>query len=199
MEALLDKLEYWDYRLWFYLNTMWHNSFLDAFIPFLRNQWTWAPLYLFLAIFMPLNFKRKGIMWCIFFILTFALTDYISASILKQHFQRVRPCNNEYVGYLTHLLVNCGGGYSFPSSHAANHFGLGVFSAVTLQKKAKWIWPVAILWALSIAYAQVYVGVHFPFDVLVGGILGTLLGLLTGYVFNKVYNLNRPPKAVPVV
>lgn len=194
MKELHDTLIYWDYTAWYYINTQWINDFFDVLMPFIRNQWTWAPLYLFLAIFMPVNYGRKGVMWCVFFIMAFAMGDFISASIIKPYYVRLRPCNNPYIKDVVHLLVPCGSGLSFPSSHSTNHFAMGVFSAVSLQKKAKWVWIAALLWAFSVAYAQVYVGVHYPGDVLVGAILGSTIGLLVGYMYNRVYN-----KPLPVV
>jgi len=191
LKSLHDLLIYWDYTAWYYLNTQWINDVFDVLMPFLRNQWTWAPLYLFLLIFMPANYGRKGWMWCVFFLMAFAIGDFVSASIIKPYYIRLRPCNNPYIKDIVHLLVPCGSGLSFPSSHATNHFAMGIFSAVSLRKKAKWIWPIALLWALFIGYAQVYVGVHFPGDVVVGGVLGTLIGLLVGYTYNRVYNRER--------
>lgn len=180
-----------DYAAWYYLNAVWHNDVLDAIVPFLRNQWTWVPLYLFLLLFTTINFGRKGWMWCVFFILTFAMSDQLSASLIKPYVHRLRPCNNPYLKDFVHLLVQCGSGYSFPSSHAANHFGLAVFSSITMQRFAKWVWPVSLLWALSVAYAQVYVGVHFPLDVICGGLLGCFAGYVTGHVFNRIYGLEK--------
>ncbi len=187
LKSIQDLLIYWDFTAWFYLNTQWVNDVFDTLMPLLRNQWTWAPLYLFLLIFMPLNYGRKGWMWCVFFIMAFAMGDFISASLIKPYYLRLRPCNNPYIKDIVHLLVPCGSGHSFPSSHATNHFAMGIFSAVSLRKRAKWIWALALLWALSIGYAQIYVGVHFPGDVLMGGIIGTLIGILTGYTYNRVY------------
>ncbi|MCB9064474.1 MAG: phosphatase PAP2 family protein [Chitinophagales bacterium] len=188
---MIDRLILWDYEAWLYLNTQWVNPVLDAIMPFVRNQWTWAPLYLFLLIFMPMNYKRKGFMWCVFFLLTFALGDFISASIIKPLYLRPRPCNNIHLKDITHLLVPCGSGYSFPSSHATNHFALGIFSAITFKHITKWIWPIGLLWAISVGYAQIYVGVHFPGDVLVGGLLGSIVAIITGSVFNRIYKLER--------
>ena len=70
MQSLRDHILYWDYSIWYYMNTEWHNSFLDFVVPFLRNQWTWTPLYLFLAIFIPRNFGKRGWFWCVGFIVT---------------------------------------------------------------------------------------------------------------------------------
>ena len=189
MQQIHDFFIYWDYTIWYYVNVLGHNAFLDAVIPFFRNQWFWVPLYLFLAIFMPANYGRRGWLWCGFFILTFAIGDQISASGIKPYFHRLRPCNNPNLASMIHLLVPCGSGFSFPSSHATNHFALGIFSAVTLQKVAKWIWPVAIIWAFVVSYSQVYVGVHFPIDVTCGALLGIAIGIFTGKVYNRYFSL----------
>lgn len=119
------------------------------------------------------------------------MSDYISASLIKPIFIRLRPCNNPYIKDIVHLIVPCGSGYSFPSSHAANHFALGVFAAITFNKIAKWVWIAGLLWAFSVAYAQVYVGVHFPGDVLAGAALGIIIALVTGYTFNRIYGLHK--------
>ncbi|MBL7693021.1 MAG: phosphatase PAP2 family protein [Flavipsychrobacter sp.] len=179
-----------DHRVWFYLNTRWHTPVLDTVMPFLRNQWFWAPLYLFLLLFMPRTFGKYGWLWCAGFLVTFGLSDQLSAHLIKPIFGRLRPCNDPFLAPITHLLVDCGSGKSFPSSHAANHFALAVFSGVTLAHMARWVWLAGLLWAASVAYAQVYVGVHFPLDVTVGGLLGAGVGLLTGKLFNNRFRLS---------
>ena len=136
---------------------------------------------------MPYKFRKKGWIWCLLFLVSFILSDQTSAHLMKPYFERLRPCNNYRVSNLIHLIVPCGGMYGFPSSHAANHFSLGVFSAVTLGKWVKWIWPVAIIWALAVSYAQVYVGVHYPLDVAVGGLTGAAIGICTGKFFNRYF------------
>ncbi len=185
LKSILESVMYADYIVWGYLNVRWHNSFLDTLMPFIRNQWTWAPLYLFLLLFMPKRFGRNGWIWCGAFLITFGISDQISASLLKPLFGRIRPCNDPYFSGIVHIIVPCGGGKSFPSSHAANHFSLALFSAISIQRHARWIWPVALFWAAIVAYAQVYVGVHYPLDVLCGGILGCGVGVFTGKMFNK--------------
>lgn len=189
MESLRQALVLWDLKVWYYLNVAWTNSFLDAVIPFVRNQYFWAPLYLFFLVFMPYNYRRRGWFWCVGFLLCFAMADYVSASLIKPFLHRTRPCNNPYLSELVHLLVPRSSGYSFPSSHASNHFAMGVFVACTLGKQHRWIAIVALLWALLIAYAQVYVGVHFPLDVICGGALGAAIGLAVSRFFNRRYGL----------
>lgn len=191
LQRVHDLLISFDYTLWYYINTEWHNYILDAIMPFFRNQWTWAPLYLFLLLFITMNYRRRGWIWCLSFLITFGISDYVSAHTIKPLFLRVRPCNNPFLAQMVHNIVPCGSGYSFPSSHAANHFALAVFMAVTLNKKVRSIWPMTMTWAMLVAYAQVYVGVHFPLDVICGGLLGAAVGTLTGNVFNKACGLEK--------
>ncbi len=189
LKRLHDIVVSCDHHIWYYMNTQWHNAFFDAVVPCLRNPLFWAPLYVFMAIFMPVKFRKNGWIWCLVFLISFALSDQISVNVIKPYFHRVRPCNNPYLSHVIHLLVECGSGYSFPSAHAANHFSMGVFAAVTLGKVAKWVVPVAIIWALLVSFAQVYVGVHFPLDVTCGGLLGATIGIITGKLFNRYFSL----------
>lgn len=197
LKRIHDILVYADHVAWYYLNTQWHNAFLDLVVPFLRNQWFWVPLYLFLLLFMPSRYRRNGWLWCLMFFISFVLSDQVSATLLKPYFHRLRPCNNPYLTGIVRNLVPCGSGKSFPSSHAANHFSIAIFSAVTLGRTARWVWPLAIIWALSVCYAQVYVGVHYPLDVTVGGLIGTLIGILTGKTYNRFIGLQPKVPATP--
>lgn len=167
------------------INHVWQHSLLDMVAPVLREPKTWIPLYVFLAIYIPWKFGKKGIYWCLGFIITFALSDYTSASVIKPLVKRIRPCNDESLRKSIHLLVECGSGYSFPSTHATNHFALAFFMITSLYGQYRWVWIPAFLWAFSIGYAQVYVGLHYPFDVLCGGLLGILIGSFTGTFFRR--------------
>ncbi len=189
LEWIRQQLLWLDYELWFQINTVWRNALLDSIMPFIRNQYFWGPLYLFLLLFMTLNFRKTGWIWCVFFLITFAFSDYTSASILKPVFERTRPCNNPHLQDVIHLIVPRSSGLSFPSSHAANHFSLSIFMTVTLGSIHRGIWIAALAWAALISYAQVYVGVHFPMDVLFGGMLGIAFGMITGTVFNRRFRL----------
>ena len=190
LKQIHDIFVYYDHVVWYYVNTQWHTATLDAIIPFFRNQWFWTPLYLFLVLFMPSRFDKTGWLWCLYFLTCFSVSDQVSASWLKPLFHRIRPCNNPDLSSIVHIIVPCGGGYSFPSSHASNHFAVGVFSAVTLNKYIKHIWVVPIVWAALVSFSQVYVGVHYPLDVTAGALLGTTIGLVAGNIFNKRHNLD---------
>jgi membrane-associated phospholipid phosphatase len=177
-----------DQRLFEKINGDWSNSLFDVILPFLRNSINWAPLYLFLLVFVLMNFKEKGIWWAILFISTVALTDMTGTYIFKHNFDRLRPCSDPFFAdHVRRVLKECGGGYSFVSNHAANHFGMAGFFFVTFRYRFK-KWAVAgLIWAALIAYAQVYVGYHYPLDVFCGALLGIIFGISTGAFFNKMF------------
>lgn len=125
--------------------------------------------------------------------LTFAITDYTSASILKPLFERLRPCYDTSLSGKINILEDCGGQYSMPSSHASNHFGLAILWYWVIRfltgKKWNWVW----LWAAVICYAQVYTGKHFPFDIVAGALLGIITGTCMAKVF-EYWHTNRKKK-----
>lgn len=189
-DELIKNIISKDQELWYKINVLWQNDLFDIIAPLLRNPNTWIPLYVFLAIYIPYKFGKKGILWCLGFLVTFALSDYISASILKPLVRRIRPCNDIILQKKIHLLVQCGSGFSFPSSHATNHFALAFFMIFTLRSKYKWIAIPMLIWAITISYSQIYVGVHYPLDVLCGGLLGAIIGYFSGSFFSKRIGLN---------
>jgi membrane-associated phospholipid phosphatase len=150
---------------------------LDAIMLLMRNQYTWIPLYVFMLIWILRLERPTGLKFICLTILCFAITDYTSSGILKFHFERLRPCYDEDLTTVVRGIIGCGGKYSFPSSHAANHFGLAAFWFFTIIRitKQKWYW--LWLWAFLIGLAQVYVGKHFPFDIIAGATLGIITGL----------------------
>ena len=190
--SLRDEIKNVDYKIFSKINGEWHNSFFDTVLPFLRQSYLWIPLYFFLAIFAPLNFKKHGWYWSAFFLLTAILSDYISSTIVKGAFLRLRPCQDPAIMENVRLLVNyCPGNSSFTSSHAVNHFAAAMFIFTTFKEAiTKW-WALLFVWAFIISYTQIYVGVHFPGDVIGGAVLGLVIGFVTAKVFNKYIGLGN--------
>lgn len=184
------KLVQWDQSLFISINSEWTNPVFDVVLPIMRNSFIWYPVYLFLLIFVLLNFKARGLWWAVFFLSTVALTDMTGTYVFKHVFERLRPCSDpEFFTHVRLLLKQCAGGYSFTSNHAANHFGMATFFFITFRHLFKiWAW-IALYWAAAICYSQVYVGVHYPLDVLAGAMLGLAFGITTGTFFNKRFGI----------
>jgi undecaprenyl-diphosphatase len=182
-----QKLEQWDQELFLKINTKWTNPFFDAVLPYFRDSVFWAPLYLFILAFIFLNYGKKGAWWSVAFLCTVAIADIVSSRFFKEYFERLRPCQDPFFMQNVRLLLkHCSGSYSFTSSHAANHFGLAMFLYATLKKHfGNWMW-LFFAWAFVIGYAQVYIGVHYPFDILGGAVFGCLVGYGTAYVVNRI-------------
>lgn len=188
---MLQSLLQLDRKIFFVINGQWHTPWLDTILPFTRNPYFWAPLYLFLFLFMALNYKRLGLWWIFFFILTFAVTDFVTGNILKELTVRLRPCNDPYMSQFTRSLVPCRGRHCFPSNHASNHTALALFIFMTLKRPlGRWV-GVIFFWALLVCYAQIYVGEHYPSDILAGMFVGIFFGTLTSAWFNRKKILAR--------
>lgn len=182
---MLERLLHFDTQFFRLINDKWHNSFFDWLMPFMRTPSFWTPLYIFLLLFIAFN-NKKNTGWLILFaVITAALTDQVSSTLIKHNIHRVRPCAEEAIALWRRVLVTCGGNSSFTSSHAANHFGLAVFLYLTVKDLfGKYIF-LLFIWAALICYAQVYVGVHYPFDVICGAIVGSIVAYIVAYAYKK--------------
>ena len=183
---MLSDLIAIDKSLFHLINGKWHHPFLDALLPLIRTSQLWYPMYLFLILVVFMNFKQGRWWWILFFGFVPVISDFISSDIIKEHFFRLRPCNDPAMqDQLRFLLGYKPQSSSFTSSHATNHFALASFFYFTLKDcMGKWTF-LFFVWAFMICWAQVYVGVHYPADVIFGGFIGVLIGFLISYFFNK--------------
>jgi undecaprenyl-diphosphatase len=189
---LLSWLENLDRILFVLVQHDTDSAVLDTIMPIVRNPFTWVPFYVFLLIYAwrigkrvqslsatadgPDSVRSQALAFVILSVVTFAITDSLTAQILKPLFERPRPCHDPEMQNYIRGLVDCGGLYSMPSNHAANHFALATFWYFSIRAINGRKWPWLWLWAALICYAQVYVGKHYPGDILVGAIVGTLTG-----------------------
>jgi membrane-associated phospholipid phosphatase len=197
--SLLQQILNWDRDLFQTINGRWTNSIFDKVLPYARNAIVWIPFYIFILSFAALNFKRKGLFWILFFILTVATADLLSSWVIKEFIFRLRPCRDEAFAGPVRFLVNyCPQSSGFTSSHATNHFAMSMFIFITLRNQVgRWLW-VIFFWAFVIGYAQVYVGVHYPFDIVGGAILGMLIGYGWARFFNHQFPLEPMLSYSPV-
>lgn len=166
------------------INSNWNNELLDTVLPFMRETLFWVPLYLFLLLMVLVNFGTKGLWWILASVLAAALADLISSQLIKESIMRLRPCQEpEIAGQIRFFINYCPQSSSFTSSHATSHFAQATFFFFTLRRTWKWA-GLFFAWAFIIAYTQVYVGVHYPFDVFCGAVLG--FGI--GYSITKLFH-----------
>lgn len=191
--GLMARLNTLDQALFRKINIEWANVFCDRIMPYVRDQRTWYPLYAVLLVYIIRKFRWKSLPFMLAAGATVALTDQVSSSLLKNYFGRVRPCSEPLLTGLVQLRVAyCPTSGSFTSSHAANHFGIAAFIFFCLKPCfGKWGW-LFFAWAALICYAQVYVGVHYPGDVLGGAATGALLGWLMSLAFRRWFNFGNP-------
>lgn len=183
---MMEHILQFDQHLFHLLNGEWHNAFFDAILPYWRDKKTWIPLYLLAGAYLVYRFRMRAVFFILATALAVGLADTASSKGFKKHVKRLRPCQETELQADLRLLTGCGRSYSFTSSHAANHFAMAAFIAMVLGRAFRRIrWPL-FLWAATIAYGQVYVGVHYPLDVIAGGLLGWLIGFVVAKVYLRL-------------
>lgn len=175
-----------DTDLFLFLNGL-HTVWLDKAMIAITQMWVWAPLYLLLIYWTVKQYGKRC--WWIFLTIGIVVlcSDQLSAHVCKPLFQRLRPCYNPNFQDLIHLPKGMAGGrYGFVSSHAANTFAVAAFLTAALHKNYKWIGIVLYIWAFISSYSRIYLGFHYPGDILCGALLGILIGLILWKVFQLI-------------
>lgn len=189
--SFFQQLLHLDYQLTFLVNREMVHPVLDDLFLLLRESIFHVPLYLFIIICSFQVFGKKAIWWVLGAISLIALCDLLSSHVIKAYFNRPRPCRDPFLaGQIRFLARYCGANGSFTSSHAVNHFAFATYVASTMRGISKWF-NLLFVWALAIAYAQVYVGVHYPSDVLAGAFLGIVFGLMGAQISRQALSLQQ--------
>jgi undecaprenyl-diphosphatase len=175
-------LERLDQHLLLFLNSL-NSPFWDQVMYNISGRAIWIPLYLAILIALGIRYKRKFLVLILMIIIAITLSDQGSV-LFKNSFQRLRPCHEPALEGLVHLVKDrCGGSFGFVSSHASNAFTVAVFSLSLIRRR--WVTYCLIFWALVVGYSRIYLGVHYPGDV----ICGSLLGAVIGWGVYKLYEL----------
>ncbi|MFN4235364.1 MAG: phosphatase PAP2 family protein [Bacteroidia bacterium] len=182
---MFEYLEILDQQLFLYLNQF-HSPFFDELMRWITHRFTWIPLYILLAYlaYVKMSIKHFLLMLCMAIVLIF-LSDQLSVHLFKNIFLRYRPCHNLLLQNKIHLINGCGGLYGFVSSHASNTFALAVFMGILLHSHYKKIFVALLIWAVIVSYSRIYAGVHYPADIIVGALLGSILALIMQKIYQR--------------
>lgn len=173
-----------DKDLMLFLNGL-HSSFFDEIMWWCSDRLIWIPLYLFILVLYLRKFKSSSVWPIIFTIAAVMLSDFISSHYIKEGIHRLRPGYDPEIGPLIHTLKGYTGGlYGFVSSHAANSFALATMCLLFLRSRSFSF--LIFTWAVLVSYSRIYLGVHFPADVVCGAIFGTGISLILYYCWLKI-------------
>ena len=190
---MIETLNEIDQRCLLWLNGH-HSAFFDTIMMTVSGRYEWIPLYAVMLGFIIWKYRWNSLWIILAVVVLITLSDQI-ANLLKSCVKRPRPCKDTEIGHLVHLVNNyCGGAFGFVSGHAANSFAL--FTFVSLLFRKKWVTAGLIIWAALLSYSRIYLGVHYPGDVIVGALLGMLLGWGVYYVFIRLINMHQVKKPV---
>lgn len=182
---MLDWLDYIDKQLFLFLNSL--NSPLSDWVWHLITSIpTWIPFYILLLFFIIKVFKKDSIYLIVGILLVILCSDQFTSSFMKPFFGRLRPCHDDEIGQLVHIVKKCGGQFGFASGHSANSFGIAMFIWMVFRYYWKWTWLIFV-WASVVAFSRIMVGVHYPGDIITGGLVGIFFGWMLFKITEEVF------------
>ncbi len=178
-------IEELDRSLFLIINSI-NSPFFDEVMHYITRKYTWVPLYAFVLFIYFRERGREALLLTIFAIILITASDQGSVRLFKDQFMRLRPCHDPDIAHLVHIVRDrCGGLYGFISSHASNTFAFALFSHLVVRRR--WFAVTLFSWATLVSYSRLYVGVHYPGDIVVGALFGMLTALLIYYLYRILY------------
>ena len=191
---MLQILKDIDEEIFIWINQS-HTPFWDKVMVIASDKYFWIPFYAALLIFLFFNFKKKTFLLLVAIALAIGAADSFSSAFLKPFIARLRPCHDAALVGSINIVNGCGSRFGFVSSHAANSFALAIIIALVLPPKFNYLKLVLFFWAIVVSYSRIYLGVHYPGDVLGGALLGLLTGslawLLFQFLLQRLYRVNK--------
>ncbi|MBN2481561.1 MAG: phosphatase PAP2 family protein [Bacteroidales bacterium] len=183
---MIEFLHNIDSELLLWLNSR-HSYFFDRVMFFISGHWEWVPLYAVLFGFMIWKYRWKSLWILLAVAIMITVSDQLT-NVLKSAVKRPRPCKDPVIGQMV-LLVNdyCSGMYGFVSAHASNTFALATF--ISLLFRNKWVAAGMLCWSSVVSYSRIYLGVHYPGDIICGAILGAVLAWMTYRILKHLHRI----------
>ena len=182
---MLEALREIDRELFIFLNNN-HNEFWDPIMILISERFFWFPAYLALIIYLIYTFRRRGLAKLVMALIAVGAADVISSRIFKPNFARLRPCHDPDLSEVINIVSGCGGQFGFISSHSSTTFALATFMFLVLPPQYKWFKITLLVWAAVISYSRIYLGVHYPGDVLAGALLGASMAWICEKFYQRV-------------
>lgn len=178
-----------DRAAFLYLNNLGEGS-TDSFWLHITSTWIWLPFYALLLYLLYRIFTWRALLYIVIFAALGVATSDQLAGLFKEGIMRLRPCHDPSLNGLMRV-VKCGGPYGFYSAHASNTFFLATFLYRQFPARYRRVSIVLFLWAAVISYSRIYLGVHYPFDVIFGAVMGFLLGGFYSTLVKLVFQNNQ--------
>ena len=173
----MSGIEALDQALFLLINS-WHTPWLDQVMYWISGKYSWMPLYLVLLGLTVKTYKKQAVPVLVCLTLAIVIADQTTSGFMKPFFERLRPSRDPALQGLVHIVNGyTGGKYGFASSHAANTFAVATFFIVLFNHKNRWALGL-LVWATVVSYSRIYLGVHYPGDVVVGALVGALGSIL---------------------
>jgi undecaprenyl-diphosphatase len=177
---MLETIKAVDESLFLFLNAQ-HNSFFDPLMWLFSEKLFWGPLYVWFLWLLHKRYPKHYWTVLVTILLMIVVSDQL-CNLAKDNIMRLRPSQESHLYSVVHILNDYRGGmYGFYSGHSSNAFAVAFFMISLVAGKQKYIIPVSFIYAILTAYSRIYLGVHYPGDVLAGAIIGALVG--TGFAF----------------
>jgi len=180
--CIFEFLQKIDIILFFFINNGLSNPVFDWIMPFITTKQNWYPLFVVIIIFLLWKGGKKGRITVLLIIPVIFLSDQIAYSVIKPWVMRMRPCQAFEALGTVNMLIGMKTSFSFPSNHAANSFAAATLFAFVYPRKS-WIYFTL---ASMVAFSRVYVGVHYPFDVIAGALLGVVCAAVVFGLFTWI-------------
>lgn len=183
--GIINTIIEFDKSLFSFLNGI-HSPLWDNIMTILSGKFTFIPLYLLFIYYILKKSSKKWIV-LIGILLSVAINDICASQIAKPTIQRLRPCHDTTLSSVHTVDNHCGKQYGFFSSHAANTFGIAFFMAAAFFRKNNTALVLLVSWGTIVSYSRIYLGVHFPLDIISGCLCGLVVSSTIVYLLKRCF------------